>query len=55
LKEARKAFKAAAEAEIRKTLRSLKGQLQGILEADFFPDKAVQAAQAASAGLRALH
>jgi RimJ/RimL family protein N-acetyltransferase len=37
LKEARKAFKAAAEAEIRKTLRSLEGQLQGILESDFFP------------------
>lgn len=52
LKEARKAFKAAAEAEIRKTLRSLEGQLQSILEADFFPGRA---AQAASAGLRALH
>lgn len=51
LKEARKAFKAAPEASIRKTLRSLDLQLQALLDADFFPDKA---AASAASGLSAL-
>jgi hypothetical protein len=51
MKDARKGFKAAAETEIRKTLRALEVQLQAILGADFFPGKA---ADAATAGLRTL-
>jgi hypothetical protein len=51
LKDARNAFKAAAEADIRKTLRTLEVQLQTILDADFFQGKA---APAATSGLRAL-
>lgn len=51
LKEARKTFKAATEADVRKTLRTLDGQLQTILGADFFPGAA---AESATAGLRAL-
>lgn len=51
MKDARKAFKAATEAEIRKTLRTLEVQLQSILNADFFPGKA---SESATSGLRAL-
>lgn len=51
MKDARKAFKAATEADIRKTFRALEVQLQSILEADFFPGKA---SEVAASGLRAL-
>jgi hypothetical protein len=51
MKDARKAFKVATEADIRKTLRTLDGQLQSILDADFFAGKA---AEAATSGLRTL-
>lgn len=51
LKEAHKAFKSAAEADVRKSLRVLDQQLQSILAADFFPGKL---ADSALSGLRAL-
>ena len=51
LKDARKGFKTATEAEVRKTLRTLEVQLQGILDADFFPGKA---SEIATSGMRAL-
>jgi hypothetical protein len=51
LKEARKAFKSASEADIRKSLRALEQQLQSLLEADFFPGKGLQQS---TEGLRAL-
>lgn len=51
LKEARKAFKSAADVEVRKGMRALELELQGILAADFFPGKA---GELAKAGLQAL-
>lgn len=51
LKDARKAFRSATEVDIRKSLRTLEQQLQGLLEADFFPGKALESS---TAGLRAL-
>jgi hypothetical protein len=51
MKDARKAFKVATEADIRKTLRTLEVQLQTVLSADFFPGKA---SESAASGLRAL-
>ena len=51
LKEARKVFKAATEQLVRKTLRALDQQLQGLLASDHFPGDAVAAARS---GLQAL-
>ena len=51
LKEARKAFKSASEADMRKALRTLEVQLQAIQSADFFPGKA---AESAVSGLQTL-
>lgn len=51
LDEARKAFKTASEAEVRRTLRALDQQLLGLLASDFFPSTGGQAAQS---GLQAL-
>lgn len=51
MKDARKTFKVALEADIRKSLRNLETQLQTLLAADFFPGKA---AESATSGLRAL-
>lgn len=51
LQEARKTFKAATEAEVRKALRDLEQQLQGLAQSDFF---AGQRMQESVAGLRAL-
>ena len=51
LKDARKSFKSATEADIRKGLRALEQQLHGILTADFF---AGAAAESARSGLRTL-
>ena len=52
LKQARKAFKAATESEIRKSLRALDQQLQGLLAADYFPGAAMQAAKSSLQALR---
>jgi len=51
LKDARKAFKSATEADIRKGLRTLNQQFQRLEEGDFFPG---QAMQESAAGLRTL-
>lgn len=51
LKDARQSFKSACEADIRKTLRTLAGQLQAIEAGDFFPGNA---AGSAASGLQAL-
>ena len=52
LKEARKASQAATEAQVRKSLRALDHQLQGLLAADFFPGAAGEAARSDLQALR---
>lgn len=52
LKEAKRSFKSAQEAEVRKKLRALESELQDILGADFFADKAARSATAALQALR---
>jgi hypothetical protein len=51
LKEARKSFKSAVDAEVRKTLRTLDALLRSIVDSDFFPGAS---AESATSGLRAL-